>query len=296
MSELRRRGAVDVPAERPDARPAADAPTSDPVDHRRAISAQKDFVREPADAGPDATDRPADTLDWATGKPTETRPAEATDDALAEVGNVDDPMSETRPYDRPGGLSHPDRRDQWSLEHVVPRDDDGRPSKYPSLDGEWPDYINDGGPEADPLRGNNCLDCSMAALATWYGHPTVAAPRTADVDPVDGRVDLRAGEHDGITRAERWTEGRYEGFGGGDSGYAAIERKLREAGPGSSAAIINAWNTVQPSSHAWNAFNDGGKIVWYGPQEARKSERPLYQGPQVKAVWAVCLDKEGNQL
>ena len=172
MSELRR-GGIDTPVERVDA-PAADAaPDTGPVDQRRAIPAQKEFLREAADREPDASGDVPHAIDWATGRPT--------GDPPGEVGRVDDPLAQTRPYDRHGGLDHPDQRDQWSLEHVVPRDADGRPEKHPSTDGEWTAYVNDGGPEADPLRGNNCLDCSLAALATWHGEPTVAAPRTTDM-------------------------------------------------------------------------------------------------------------------
>lgn len=301
MSELRQTR-IDAPDERPDAPPVPDAPVAAPVDQRRAIPVQKEFLREAAGRAPEPGGDTPHSIDWTTGQPADDRTprpdhADQPETAPDDVTGVDDPLAATRPYDRWGGLSQPDQRDQWSLEHVVPRDADGRPEKYPSPKGEWIEYVNDGGPETDPLRGNNCLDCSMAAISTYHGHPTVAAPRTLDINPATRYIDTSTGEANGPERAQQWLECRYETLGLGDGGFSTIERKLREGGPGSSAAIINSWTPeTGGGAHAWNAFNDNGDIVWYDPQRAMTSDQPVHRGARVEALWAACLDPEGKQL
>lgn len=268
------------------------------IDRRKTTPVQRDFHRFGADQVAEVDGGIPFSIDWKTGKSADDRvrpPDSVPDDGPGDARGVHDPIDETRPYDRWGGLSHPDRRDQWSLEHVAPRDEDGKPEKYPSLDGEWTEYVNDGGPEADPQRGNNCLDCSLAAIATYHGEPTVAAPRTLDLNR-QGTPDIHAGETDGVRRAADWLEAKHSKMGSGDEGLAGVEEKLREAGAGSSAAIITAWQSPAGASHAWNAFNDGGKIVWYDPQVSVKGAQPLYGGSQVAKVWAICIDREGKQL
>lgn len=259
-------------------------------DRRKVTPIQRRFVREMTDNPPEPTEDIPYSIDFTTGKPADKRPPHI---EIDDVGSVHDPLDETRPKDRAGGLAYVDQRDQWSLEHTLAKDADGAFEKFPDPDGEWTDYVNDGGPDVDQFRGNNCLDCSVAALATWYGHPTVAAPRFPDRTP-DGRVDIYGGEKQGVDRAEAWTGARYEGFGASDAGLAAIEKKLRDGGHGSSAAIVNAWSTV--GAHAWNAFNHNGKIIWYDPQEAVTSDQPVHRGRRVGAVAAICLDSEGKQL
>ena len=304
MGELRQ-ARIDGPAERADApvgqadgSAAVDTAGGEVVDRRRTIAVQKEFLRETADREPESGAGVPHSIDWTTGEPADDRtPAPDHADTPDEVTGVGDPLAATRPYDRWGGLSRPDQRDQWSLEHVVPRDADGRPEKYPSPKGEWIEYVNDGGPDTDPLRGNNCLDCSMAAISTYHGHPTVAAPRTLDINPATRYVDTSTGEADGPERAQQWLECQYETLGLGDGGFSTIEQKLREGGPGSSAAIINSWTPeTGGGAHAWNAFNDNGDIVWYDPQRALTSDQPVHRGARVEALWAACLDPEGKQL
>ena len=277
----------------------------DDADDTDAIPDDADASPDHADAPPDHADDPdtsPDHADDANAAPDHADDADATANGAADadatpdaVTGVEDPAAETRPYNWNGGLTHPDRRDQWSLEHVVPRDSDGKPEKYPDPRGEWLEYINDGGPKADRFRRNNCLDCSMAAIATYHGNPTVSAPRTPDRRP-DGSID-DSGERGGPRRAEQWLEARYENVGLGDGGFTTIEQKLREGGHGSCAAIINSWSPdIGGGAHAWNAFNDNGTIVWCDPQNARTGERPIYHGPDVRALSAICIGPEGKQL
>lgn len=289
----------DRPAQRPERIRPPGEPLAErfPVDRRKVTPVQREFARTYADNPREADpDRPY-SIDWKTGGSADDRHPQPVDDVPDEVSGVHDPIEETRPYGEKGGLNRPDHMEQSRLEQVVPRDADGRPEKFPSLDGEWTNYVNGRGPGNDPLRGNNCLDCSMAAIATWHGEPTVAAPRTLDV-AWDGDLNTSKGEAHGPERAEEWLGHQYERLGVSDGALAKIEQKLREGGPGSSAAIINEWNPDEglAGAHAWNAFNDGGKVTWYDPQLSATGDRPIYRGSEVTRVWAICIDKDGNEL
>ena len=77
--------------------------------------------------------------------------------------------------------------------------------------GGWFALANDGGPQADPTRGINCLDCTLSLFETWvHGRPRVAAPRTFD-GYLQG--DIRRpvnGEAGGPGRVEEVTGGRFQ--------------------------------------------------------------------------------------
>lgn len=316
----------DRPEQRPDRRlPKPDPPKSADayynVDRKKLTPVQRAYVRDHADNPPEAPPGGLPyTIDWKTGESLDDRkwtpeadrdrtpddgeertPADAqsrtpVDELPDDVRGVHDPVDETRPRDKPGGLAYVDQRDQWTLENAVPKDADGNPEKFPDPEGEWTEYVNDGGSEIDHFRGNNCLDCSVAAIATWHGHPTVSAPRFPDRRS-DGTLDRIGGEIAGPDRAEEWLGARYENLGVSDDGLAEIEQKLREGGHGSCAAIINAWSPeFGGGAHAWNAFNHNGKITWYDPQKAVTSDQPVYSGRRVGVVAAICLDSEGKQL
>ena len=67
---------------------------------------------------------------------------------------------------------------------------------------DYGNLINDGG-HTVPGRSNNCLDCSLSALSSFRGDPTVSAPRYPDLLP-NGGVDTRSGERSGLQRAYDW--------------------------------------------------------------------------------------------
>lgn len=306
----------DPPERRPDGPGRPNEPSKEyQPDRRKLTPIQREYVRQTAAEGlPEFPGGVPYTIDWKTGERTDKRlpgsssgdaPDDSADepddtadhapdavadgDAPDETPGVESPLADTRPYDQVGGLVRPDHRDQWSLEHVVPRDADGNPEKHPSLDGEWTHYINDGGPETDRARSNNCLDVTLAGLATWYGHPTVAAPRTPDTSIPGGD---QMGEINGPDRAESWTEAQYKFGGEGPDTYKAIEAELNRLGPGASAAIINEWKSI-PGSHSWAAFNDGGRVRWADFQVDSVTAEPMYRN-NIGNVFYLCLDKEGN--
>ncbi|MFG1920460.1 toxin glutamine deamidase domain-containing protein [Cryptosporangium sp. NPDC048952] len=138
--------------------------------------------------------------------------------------------------------------------------------------------INDGG-IGQPERDNNCLDCSLAALSSFYGRPEVAVPRWAD-----GQWD---GERDGLDRAMRWL--------GTDTWmrndlptiaeeFQALHDHVAELGPGSAALVVNGWQDeideegrpVEGATHATVVVYplDADGPVWWDPQEGLTAAGP----------------------
>lgn len=154
---------------------------------------------------------------------------------------------------------------------------------------EWVRYVNGRGPGSDPTRCNNSLDCSLSGLATWYGHPTVSAPRTA-FRMADGRIE-RSGEAGGRDRAEAWLHARFRLAGVGGDAFDVIAGTLLARGRGAAAVIVSEWPGV--GAHAWNALNDGAGVCWVDFQNGRTGDAPLYRG-NAGRVFAIYLDAEGR--
>ncbi|MCZ7417981.1 toxin glutamine deamidase domain-containing protein [Verrucosispora sp. WMMA2121] len=183
--------------------------------------------------------------------------------------------------------------------------------------------VNDGGPE-QPGRGNNCLDSSLAALASFHGEPQVSVPRWADRF-VDGSIDRVTGERGGLERAEAWIGGEWIGGSGNlpmdlsartdavTAQYADLYRQVADAGPGASALVVADWllldaagNVVldeagRPevdSSHAFVIVFPAGADapVWWDPQTGTTSaEMPAADVRETHALWAMMVpDGEGR--
>ncbi len=200
--------------------------------------------------------------------------------------------ADNRPYDQPGGLTHPDPADQQALDNAVPRNEDGSPQRHPDPRAKWFGLVNDGGPGNTPFRANNCLDTALSFLRTWIGDPQVSAARTAEYQP-DGSP-TRAGERGGTSRAEGLLGLPFQHNGtDATTAYDAIADQLRAAGHGASALIITGW--TGGGSHAWNAVNHNGTILWVDAQSSLVSENPIWPNG-VNGVWSVPLDADGNPM
>lgn len=156
---------------------------------------------------------------------------------------------------------------------------------------EWVRYVNGRGPGSEPTRCNNCLDCALSGLATWYGRPTVSAPRTA-YRMADGRIE-RSGEAGGRDRAEALLRARFRLAGTGGDAFDVIAATLLAHGRGAAAVIVSEWPGV--GAHAWNALNDGAGVRWVDFQNGRTGDAPLY-GRTTGRVFAICLDAEGRAV
>ncbi|MFI7622199.1 toxin glutamine deamidase domain-containing protein [Micromonospora echinofusca] len=200
------------------------------------------------------------------------------------------PIDRSRDYGRPGGLRPPLALHQTDIERQVPRAPDGsvRRTADPRVGG-WFGLVNDGGPQADPTRGINCIDCTLSLFDTWmHARPRVAAPRTFDAYVAGDVTCPINGERDGIGRVEDITGGRFQrlcqptGDIQGverqralDTGYRNLHDQLRLGGHGSFAFVINNWE--QGGAHIWVALNQNGTILYLDPQTGAVSTTPLYR-------------------
>jgi hypothetical protein len=225
-----------------------------------------------------------------------------------------EPLEDTRKYGQGYLRREPNPEYQKNLAGTL-RDSDGYAKYFNPATHPCRREVNDGGPQAEG-RGNNCLDCSLAALSTFHGRPELSQPRARDVK-ADGTPDM-SGEKAGAARAMDWLGGTYQQFDSQSGGYAQLHDQLSQLGPGSSALIINEWKPpLDPTTgstmlddqgtpltnggaHAWLAVNpaDGSGPVWWDPQLGRAwadSKVPAY-AEDTQRMWAMILDKEGRPL
>ncbi|MEH0845289.1 toxin glutamine deamidase domain-containing protein [Micromonospora sp. CPCC 205711] len=241
-----------------------------------------------------------------------------TDDRSALTGDDDPPPIErSRRYGQWGGLRPPLALHQTDLERQMPRNPDGTVVRTADpREGGWFALANDGGPEADPTRGINCLDCTLSLYDTWlHGRPRVSAPRTFDgYLEGDVRRPIR-GEAEGPARVEEVTGGRFQRLFAPRDGQTlaavelgqSVERAFNNlhdqlviGGHGSYAFLITEWENG--GSHAWVALNQNGTVLFLDPQSGSVSDRPLYThcgapGPDnAVAIDALVLGRDGQPM
>ncbi|SCG42747.1 toxin glutamine deamidase domain-containing protein [Micromonospora halophytica] len=201
------------------------------------------------------------------------------------------PIDRSRPYGRWGGLRPPLALHQTDLERAMPRNADGSVVRTADpRQGGWFALANDGGSQADPTRGINCLDCTLSLYDTWmHGRPRVSAPRTFD-GYTDGDISRPImGEQGGPGRVEEVTGGRFqrlmaipehEEWNPSLTRHAVNRRfdnlqyQLQLGGHGSYAFLITEWESG--GSHAWVALNQNGTILYLDPQSGAVRDQPLY--------------------
>ncbi|MBF6412285.1 toxin glutamine deamidase domain-containing protein [Nocardia cyriacigeorgica] len=166
--------------------------------------------------------------------------------------------------------------------------------------------INDGGPTVAG-RGNNCLDCSLSALSSFFGNPQVSAPRWPD-RLANGTLDESTGEFSGLSRAERWLGEGLLSFDNGERSvpeqFASMHSWITQLGPGSAALIVNEWHAWNPETQQFE-YNANGTPrsggthatvivyplgaagpVWWDPQSGEMSDHPpFYMANTSLDVW-----------
>ncbi|MET8468971.1 toxin glutamine deamidase domain-containing protein [Streptomyces sp. NPDC006422] len=190
------------------------------------------------------------------------------------------------------GLTTPDPAHQQDLENAHPKNPDGTPQVFADpRQGNWAGLQNDGGPGV-PGRSNNCADCTRSFLETWFGRPTVSAPRTLDTNP-DGSLNRFSAERNSVENQERWA-GAPSTYAGSDhpNPYARIAHELTQAGHGSAAMIAVNW--PGGGGHAFAAVNHNGQVLFVDPQTGVVSETPIHQG--AKDVFYTPLDANRNPI
>ncbi|MFZ3598906.1 toxin glutamine deamidase domain-containing protein [Streptomyces sp. BH104] len=190
------------------------------------------------------------------------------------------------------GLTTPDPAHQQDLENAHPTNPDGTPQVFADpRQGNWAGLQNDGGPGV-PGRSNNCADCTRSFLETWFGRPTVSAPRTLDTNP-DGSLNTFSAERNSVENQARWA-GAPSTYAGSDhpNPYARISHELTQAGHGSAAVIAVNW--PGGGGHAFAAVNHNGQVLFVDPQTGVVSETPIHQS--AKDVFYTPLDADRNPI
>ncbi|MGC1213149.1 MAG: toxin glutamine deamidase domain-containing protein [Micromonospora sp.] len=225
------------------------------------------------------------------------------------------PIDRSRRYGVRGGLRPPLALHQTDLERQMPRNADGTVMRTADpRHGGWFPLANDGGPQADPTRGINCVDCTLSFYETWmHGRPRVSAPRTFDAY-LEGDVRRPiGGEADGPRRVEESTGGRFQKlcevagpatpFGLRqvvERGYRDLHEQLLAGGHGSYAFLITSWEGG--GAHAWVALNQNGSVLYLDPQNGHVGNRPLYTHRGVPAeanvvgIDALVVGRDGRPM
>lgn len=238
-----------------------------------------------------------------------------TDDTSQLTGHDDPPpIDRSRRYGIRGGLRAPLTVHQTDLERAMPRDDGGRVRRHADpRQGHWFGLANDGGPEADPTRGINCLDGVLSLFDTYvHGRPRVSAPRTFDCYAAGDPTRPLGAENGGLARIENTVKGQFQGLCPyvGATGHARAKQSvdlamtnlgnhLHNLGHGAFAFIVT--DSEGGSAHAWTAVNHSGTILFLDPQTRRISETvPLYQNrgtpseSNIVSMDALVLDSGGQ--
>ncbi|MEV0108818.1 toxin glutamine deamidase domain-containing protein [Nocardia sp. NPDC050799] len=187
---------------------------------------------------------------------------------------------------------------QRALDQAM-RDRDGNivvnadPRVHPAGGPPYGELINAGG-KSVPGRDTNCVDCTLAALSTFLGHPVVAAPSYFRV--VDGVVSSTYGENGGLERAVHMFRTEFDDYAHDGRSIpeqlAAIGAWIEHLGPGSAAFVTNEWYARHPVTDAPLHNADGSpktagghaiaivyppgadRPVWWDPQSGEMSSDP----------------------
>ncbi|WP_433795221.1 toxin glutamine deamidase domain-containing protein [Actinoplanes sp. CA-252034] len=211
-----------------------------------------------------------------------------TDDTSALTGNDRPPSADrTRPYNRRGGLRPPLKTHQTDLERAMPRDRNGDVIRHADpRDGDWFGLQNDGGPELDPTRSNNCGDNVLSLFETYmHARPRVSAPRTFD-GYHNGDPSRPIGAEDGVTaRIEDTVGGRFEGLTDASTlnpDDARVQVKMAEinlrahlTSLGHGAFAFIETQDQAGRTHAFAAVNQNGTILYLDPQTRQVSTFPI---------------------
>jgi hypothetical protein len=138
----------------------------------------------------------------------------------------------------------------------------------------WAADVNGDGPSVAG-RNVNCIDCTRAVESNWRGHDAVAAP-------------LKPGIGLGTSSEllEDWTGGLLR-----PTTIGAVQRRLADLGPGSSALVVSRWGSGR--AHAYNAINDAGVVKWVDGQPGQVGPWPPPYAGSVDASLAIFVGPDG---
>ncbi|WP_193043933.1 toxin glutamine deamidase domain-containing protein [Mycolicibacterium baixiangningiae] len=257
-------------------------------DKRDSPPSTSHTAAHPTTTGASNSDRPGNQPDPPGSNHNAGSPHDQSPHQSGPVGNPADARTygphELRPVENPAY--------QTAVEDALRNPDgeyirlaDPRTNNYGSL-------VNDGGPTVQG-RSNNCLDCSLSALSSFRGEPTVSAPRWPDRLP-DGRIDTQTGEEGGLRRAADWLRSEMLEFPGQRivDQFDALHQYMNSLGPGSAALVHNGWHARELTTGDFLYHPDGSPVtsgshatvvvypdgangpVWWDPQQGLTSDRP----------------------
>ena len=256
-------------------------------------------IRETNADGREYVERPPETLDWLE-LPAGQAANERRDIGVDRVARqaADDPRRQDIPLltttvdgtrDLQSGCEGPSPLAQMRLENALPKEADGGYRAFASPE-MIVGLINQGdiardGPSEDLVRRNNCVDCSMSMISTWYGGPEVSAP--------SGDPQSRG---ETMERAEQWAGASAGFYGTGAEALDRVGRRVQDAGPGACAMIGVEWVLDPDRGHAFTVHNVEGQLVWCDPQWAVAQRERLYGDGDdaVGRVLSIVLDPEGK--
>ena len=231
----------------------------------------------PIATGPSAGSSPRVPLDIAAGHQSSGAPSESARQGTEGPGDGQRPTETAGQFAEPAGpVGNPADSRVFGPQELKPVENPGHQSAVENAlrtsrgeylryaDPRTNDYgrlVNDGGPTVDG-RSNNCLDCSLSALASFRGDPTVSAPRFPDRLP-DGKFDTRTGEANGLRRAADWLGAGMLEFAGEPLAvqFDAVHRYVANLGPGSSALVVNGWHGRDLHTGAFLDNPDGSPLT-----------------------------------
>lgn len=281
--------------------------TSDPNDAHLSINNNSGEIRDRNFWSPyDSTAQRVDNLRMHLGLMPNLDSGPLTPEDLRQISN-DIALANTEPrFENPSDtrIEGPQRLDEVEDEAHQTRVEDSLRQGNRFVVGADPrthpygQLINDGGRTVDG-RSNNCLDCALSALSSFYGNPQVSAPRWPDTLP-DGSPDTRGGERGGPERASQWLGENWVAFNNMPipGQFQALHDLISRQGPGSAALVGNYWhardahgnleydhngNPVVAGGHATVVLYPPGSSgpVWWDPQAGETSDAPphtLVQG------------------
>jgi hypothetical protein len=103
----------------------------------------------------------------------------------------------------------------------------------------------------------DCVPYAHANALTWVGQPTAAKRRTTDgYRNGDVRQPIPLGQRQGAAYLEREWGGRFQQV----DGWAEIEARVKNAGPGSFAFVAYQRDGTEGSAHVTQVFYDGPEV------------------------------------
>ncbi|WP_460793283.1 toxin glutamine deamidase domain-containing protein, partial [Micromonospora sonneratiae] len=182
------------------------------------------------------------------------------------------------------GFSPASQLDHDRLLAALPHNQHGQPTPHPDpLTTPWITLQNDGGHQ-QPGRNTNCVETTRALIATWYGHPTVAAAQQPH----------HQGEKPTILHT--WLGAPLQPTGTGPTTLDTIAQQLTNTGHGSATIIGHTWTDPTTPAHMLLAVNHNNRIIYLDGQTGQTSQHPHHHLTNIGHITTLHLDPTGKPV